>query len=108
MPSAWFDEAIDELVQFATGFAQGSLKVERLPAVIGRAMEIVERIRSQTGAGKRVLCIALMNKLIDVTDFPLLPEWLADPVCKAIVPGIVDALAGASKGDLRINERTPE
>ena len=101
MPGAWFDEAIAELVSvISDGF-----QISDVPLLIGRGMEIVERIKGQTGAGKRVLCIALLNRLIDETDCPWLPDALVDPVCKAMIPGIVDALAGASKGELRINEK---
>lgn len=103
MPDAWFNEAISEL----TGVLSDGFQLADLALLVGRAMEITERLRSMDGGAKKVLCIGLLNRLIDETDCPWLPDALADPLCKAFLPGIVDALAGASRGELRINERRP-
>lgn len=105
MPAHWFDEAITEM---GAAFS-GKLSIGDLPAIVGKAMEIPERIRGMSGPDKKAVCIALLNRLIDETRFPWwIPDVIADPICKALVPGLIDALCSASKGEFVINQTKPE
>lgn len=109
--------AVDvEIVAQAVGEIAEPLDV--LPAIF-RAMEAAED-RRQPGPEKREMVVEALrgpferglDAYLARTDFPYAPEWIADPICRAVslyvwdaaIGPVVDALVTATRGGLSVNE----
>lgn len=93
-----FETAVTNLKSaFADGF-----QFEDLATVIKEGVVFAGAFRL-TNAERRALAIRLINKLIDETDTPWLPDGLTDPLFKRVVPKLVDLVADAILGKLPQN-----
>lgn len=86
-------------LRLADGFQFGDLA-----AIIGEACELAETLSDLDGPGKRAVAIRIIERIIDETDTPWLPDALIDPLLKKVVPELVDLIVNASKGALRVNQ----
>ena len=96
------DETVDGLkAAFSDGFQWHDISI-----VIQSAIEFAENLKllQYEGPDKKIVAIHLVSRVIDEVDTPWLPDWLVDPLLKAVVPSVIDLVVAASKGEVAVNE----
>lgn len=83
---------------FADGF-----QWEDVATVIEEASVFAD-LFDMPGSEKRALALRLINRVIDETDTPWLPDAFTDPLLKRFIPGVVDLIIKGTKGKLAINK----
>lgn len=79
-------ETVDEILKrFEDGFQMADIL-----GVIDDAVGAAEVLADATNEEKREFAINVANAVIDETDTPWLPDFLADPLMKMFVPRLVD------------------
>ena len=86
-------------LRLADGFQFGDLA-----SIIGEACELAETLSDLDGPSKRAVAIRIIERIIDETDTPWLPDALVDPLLKQVVPELVDLIVRAAKGSLKVNQ----
>ncbi len=94
-----------ERIKIVGGALADGFQLADLAAIVGEACEIAETLEDLDGSSKRAVAIRLIERVIDETDTPWLPDALVDPLLKVLVPSFVDVIVGASKGGLAVNEK---
>jgi len=69
---------------------------------VSKAMAIVEQLDDLSGEEKKETVISIINNVIDEVDIPWVPDSMVDPILKKLVPGAIEYLLKASKGQLGI------
>ena len=87
------DHAEKVMELFADGF-QWSDVLEVVPQV----MEIVGAVEDMTGEEKKEAAEAILDYVIDETDFPWIPDSFVDPILKKGVRIIIPMLFKAAEG----------
>ena len=97
------EEAFEKaLAEIKTAFDDG-FQWHDIGAVVKMGMTAAEAFKLE-GPEKKKVAIDLMEKLIDVTEIPWLPDTLIDPILKRLLPGFIDLIVDATKGKLDINK----
>jgi len=52
---------------------------------------------------KRALALRLINRVVDETDIPWLPDTLIDPLIKRFAPKLIDLVVDAAKGRVAVS-----
>ena len=96
------EEQIVEAVQkIKEAFADG-FQLEDIATVIKEGAIFAEAFQL-SGEGKRALALQLIERVIEETDTPWIPDALVDPLLKRLAPKLVDLVVDASAGKLAIN-----
>lgn len=93
--------------RIAEALADG-FQLADLAAIVGEACEIAETLDDMDGPSKRAVAISLIERVIDSTNTPWIPDALVDPLLKVLVPSFVDVIVKASKGGLAVNEENED
>jgi len=94
-----FEDAFKVIMgAFADGF-----QWEDVATIIEEAA-IFADLFDMPGPEKKALALRLINRVIDETDVPWLPDAIVDPLLKRFIPGLVDSIIRATKGKLAINK----
>jgi len=89
---------------FDDGFQMTDLLV-----IVPQVMELVGAVKAMTGAEKKETAVAILNLVIDEVDIPKIPDWMVDPILKALVPHLIEFAYKIDQGAFSFSgESTPE
>jgi len=93
------DQAIADIkATFADGFQWADI-----PKCVKSGMEFAELFKL-SGPEKKELALRYLDRILKETDIPWFPDWLADPIIKAVAPALMDIIVDATKGLLGVNK----
>lgn len=88
----------DKVAELKAAFADG-LQASDVGVVLRAVLEFVH-VAELPRAEKKTLATRVLERVIDETDTPWLPDSFTDPLMKGILPGVLDALFDALEGKL--------
>lgn len=89
-------QIFDKVEELKAAFADG-FQLRDLATIVRAAIEFAS-LAQLPGPEKKALAIQVIERVIDETDTPWLPDALVDPLMKRFVPDLIDLVVDAVKG----------
>jgi len=70
-----------------------------LSTIARLSIEFVSQFDGMTEKEQRDAVVHILDYIIDITDTPYLPDFITDPICKALVPPFIDLMISIVNGE---------
>lgn len=95
-------QILAKVEELRNAFADG-FQFEDVNVVLKAAVSFAQ-VAELTGPERKALALQVLERVIDTTDTPWLPDNWTDPLMKKLLPGLIDTVVDAAQGKLGITE----